>query len=363
MSRGLPRVLYVPNESGDLGDRGPRRALGGLLDAGLVEDVRIVSLLHRVRVGDGSAERARVVEIVRDFKPTIILLTKPAGTGLCPSDINAWRSAANFVFIVADMDAYHWRFKPLPPEAKAVAPYADVVFVPGTGMQRRNYSRAGARDVRWNPATYDPHTFGRLEIASDTVTRDVVMIGNSVMSRFGRLWAIPGAYDRSRLAIHLQQQFGSRFGLFGSGWAKPIGLGPLPFLEQESAIRSAWVTANWDHFPNEPNCSSNRLPISLASGTVHFTTAHPGYSERFRDLPFLRLVRRPMDMIPAIRSYLDTTTPSERIEHARQARAFAAAHFRQDINFVEMLNAVGARIDPIAAERVFLACPRMLTEE
>lgn len=363
MSPGLARVLYLPNESGDLGQRGPRRALGGLLDAGLVADVRIVSLLHRVTVGDGPAERARVLEIVRDFSPTIILLTKPAGTGLQSRDIQAWRSLTDFVFFLADMDAYHWWFKPLPPEARAVASYADIVQVSGSGVLRRNYIRAGARNVRWVPDTYDPYSFGRSDVTSETVTRDVVMIGNSVISRFGRLRTMPGAFDRRRLAAELHEEFAGRFGLFGSGWSEDVGLGPLPFWEQESAIRSAWVTANWDHFPAEPNYSSNRLPISLASGTVHFTTWHPGFDERFGELPFLRLVRRRRDMVPAIRSYLESTTPSDRIEHAREARAFAAAHYRQDVRFVEMLNAAGARIDPASAERAFQAGPRMLTEE
>ncbi len=363
MNRGSARILYLPNESGDLGQRGQRRALGGLLDAGLVDDVRIVSLLHRVRVGDGPSERARVVQIVRDFKPTIILLNKPGGTGLRSRDIQAWRSAADFAFVVTDMDAYHWWSKPLPREARTVAPYADVVFVPGSGLLLRNYRRAGAEDVRWHPHTYDPNGFGRLEITGDTVTRDVVMIGNLVTSRLGRLRTMPGAVDRRRLAAGLSREFGGRFGLFGAGWTEPIGLGPLPFLEQESAIRSAWVTANWDYFPDEPGYFSNRLPISLASGTVHFTTWHPGYDERFGELPFLRFVRRQIDMVPVIRSYLESTSPADRIEHARQARVFADTQYRLDINFIEMLNAGGAQIDPAAAERILLGDQRMLTEE
>lgn len=363
MSPGLARILYLPNESGDLGQRCQRRVLGGLLDAGLIEDVRIVSLLHRVRTGDGQVERARVLQIVRDFKPTLIMLNKPAGTGLGSRDIRAWRSAADFQFVVSDMDAYHWWSKPLPSEAKAVAPHADVVFVPGNGLLRRNYRRAGAQDVRWNPHTYDPQSFGRSEIRVETVTRDVVMIGNLVMSRIGRLRAMPGAVDRARLAALLHNEFGSRFGLFGAGWVEPVGLGPLPFLEQETAIRSAWVTANWDYFPAEPGYFSNRLPISLASGTVHFTTWHPGFDELFGELPFLRLVRRKSDMAPAIRSYLESTSPAERIEHARQGRVFAAAHFRQDIKFTEMLNVAGARIDPAVAESTFVGNQRVLTEE
>jgi len=363
MTGRLARVLYLPNEHGDLSQRGPRRALGGLLDAGLIEDVRIVSLLHRVRVGNGSAERARVLEIVQDFKPTIILLDKPSGTGLGSSDVEAWRSVSDFVFVVLDMDPYHWWFKPLSSEAKALAQHADSVFVVGSGSFLTSYRRAGASNVRWSRQPYPPCSFGRLEITGDTVTRDVVMIANRIPSRLGRLRTMPGEVDRRRLVASLEREFGSGFALLGAGWAEPIGLGPIAFFEQESAIRSAWVTANWDHFPAEPDYVSNRLPISLASGTVHFTTWHPGFDELFGELPFLRLVRRQVDIAPAIRAYLESTSSVERIEHARQARAFAEPRYRQDVWLVEILNSGGAEIDPAVAKETFSDESRMLTEE
>ena len=363
MSRGLGRILYLPNEPGDFVQRGSRHALGGLLDAGLIADARIVSLLHRVEAGDGQAERRRLFEVVREFKPTVVLLDKPAGTGLRPRDIQAWRSVADFRFVVDDMDAYHWWSKPLPRDSKAVARQADLVFVPGSGLLRRNYRRAGASDVRWCPSTYDQSSFGRSEITADTVTRDVVMIGNLVASKVGRLRSIPGAVDRGRLAVLLNEEFGCRFGLFGVGWKEPIGSGPLPYFEQEGAIRSAWVTANWDHFPAEPDYFSDRLPTTLASGSVHFANWSPGYDELFGGLPFLRLVRRYTDIVPEIRSYLESTSPADRVEHARQARVFAAAHYRRDIWFAEMLNAAGARIDPTAVQRALSGNEKMLTEE
>jgi hypothetical protein len=363
MIRRLSRILYLPNESGDLGKRGPRRALGGLLDAGLIGDARIVSLLHRVRTGDGPAERDRLLQIVREFKPTIILTEKPDGFGLRSRDIQAWRSAADFRFVVSDMDPYHWWFKHLPRDGRALAPHADIVYVPGSSLFVRNYRRAGAKDVRWNPHTYDPGSFGRLEITAETVTHDVAMLGSLIGSRFGRLRRLPGSVDRGRLAAGLKHQFGGRFALFGLGWDEAIGSGIIPFLDQERAIRSAWVTANWDHFPSESHYFSDRLPISLASGTVHFTTWHPGYDELFGELPFLRLVRRQKDIVPAIRSYLESTSPADRIEHARQARVFAAAHYRQDILFAEMLNAAGAEIDPNAMQDALSVDQRLLTEE
>jgi hypothetical protein len=377
MSRRRHRILYLPNEPGDIVQRGPRWVLGSLFDAGLIEDVRIISLLQGIQVGDGSAARARLLQTVHDFKPNIVLLDRPNFTGLGSRDIRAWRSAADFVFILSDMDANHWWYKPLPRETKALAPHADLVFVPGSGAMMRNFRRAGASDVRWRLNTYDPNAFGRVEITGDTVARDVVMIGSF---NAGRLRRMPGAVDRARLVAGLEHEFGTQFALFGKRWDKSIGfgplpsieqetvlrnawLGPLPSLEQEQAIRSAWVTANWDHFPEEPDYSSDRLPISLASGTVHFTTRHPGDDERFGELPFLRLVRRWQEMPDAIRTYLESTSPADRIEHARQARAFAVSHLRMDLSLVELLNAGGAEIDPVAAREAFRGELRMLNEE
>ena len=381
MSRRRPRILYLPNELGDVIQRGPRRALGGLLDAGLIDDVRIVSLLRRVQAGDGPAERASLLNIVQEFKPTVVLLDNPKFTGLGSRDIRAWRSVSDFAFILSDMDANHWFYQPLRRESRALARHTDLVFVPGSGEMIRNFRRWGARDVRWRSQAYDPDSFGRLDITGDSVTRDVVMIGSfHGPRRLAQLRRVPGLIGRARLVAGLEHEFGTQFALFGKRWDESIGFGPMPSAEQEKAlrsawlgplpplaqdeaIRSAWVTANWDHFPAEPDYSSDRLAVHLASGTVHFTTWHPGYDERFGELPFLRLVRRWQEMPAAIRSYLESTSPADRIKHAKQARAFAASHLRMDLAVVDMLNAGGAEINPVAAQEAFHGNPRMLTEE
>lgn len=363
MSRGLARILYLPNESGYLDQSGPRRALGGLLDAGLVEDVRIVSLLKRVKMGDSRDERARLLGVVRDFQPSIVFVPHPGGTGLTQRDYRAWRNAAEFKFLLSEMDPYHWWFKPLARETRAAATFADVVFVPGSGSFIKLFRRAGARDVRWARQPYDPGTFGLTPVCEETIEADVVMIGGRIRSRYAPLRGIPGASARRRAVAALDAAFGERFHVYGNDWSARGAKGSIPFDQQEQAIRTAWVSANWDHFAYEPDYYSNRLPISLASGTVHFTTRHAGFERQFGELPFLKFVDKPEELAPKIRQYLTDTPPAERLEHARQARAYAEANHRQDEFVTVMLNAVGAAVDLDEARMVFLQGCRMITEE
>ena len=131
--------------------------------------------------------------------------------------------------------------------------------------------------------------------------------------------------------------------------------GSLPFDAQEETIRNAWVSANLDHFAYEPDCYSNRLPISLASGTVH--------ERQYGELPFLRFVDRPEELAPGIRAYLAETPPVERLEHARQAWAYEEVNHRLNEKIAVMLNAGGAAVDLDEVRAVFRPGTRTLTAE
>ena len=90
--------------------------------------------------------------------------------------------------------------------------------------------------------------------------------------------AVPGAWRRAQFAKLLERQYGSRFALYGHGWeGNSSWRGPLAFDEQGEANRSAWVSASWDHFPSIANYTSNRAPISLASGVPHVSNYRPGF--------------------------------------------------------------------------------------
>lgn len=343
------RIFYVPNEGGDARQFGIRRALTDLQQAGLVSAVEVLSLLWRIRNGgDPEEHRKSLIRSVRDFQPDIVLMQHLGGTGLTNRHFAALRATGDFQLIYHEADPYTRMLHPLPREACRAGRWADVVFTVGTGVFARNFRTSGARDIRYECSIYDPGRFGLAEPPAIERPFDVVMIANR---NTPRLRGLPNWRDRIRFVDHLQDCFGARFAIYGRGWNSPSSQGPIPYSEQDRAIHSGWVAANWDHFASEPNYFSDRLPTSLATGTVHATTWHPGFDEFFGDEThdFLLTDRSLDGLIDRIEHYLDASSPAERIASARRSQSYAAQHFRQDDQLVRILNAAGGGIAPEAA--------------
>jgi hypothetical protein len=349
-SVAAPRVLYVPTEEGDFRQVGLRRPLGNLRDAGLIEDVSVFSLRWRTEQGgDPEAHRADLVRRIAEFRPTTVLMQHLGGTGLRDRHFRAMRRAGDFRLIYHEGDPYALPLHPLPLEARAAGRAADVVFTTGSGAFVRNFQRLGARDVRYEPSAFDVERFPRRPV--DPVAQrphDVVVVANRNRPRWR---GHPDWRRRIGFVRRLQERFADRLAIFGNGWDGPGTRGPVEFSQQVDAIRSGWVTANWDHYAREPKYFSNRLAISLSCGTVHATTRHPGYDELFpaetRD--FLLLEAEPDALVDRIEQYLAATTPEMRIAASEQAQEFAYEHLRQDDQLVRFLDTDGPHIDPAAA--------------
>lgn len=343
------RVFYVPNEAGKGRQFGVRRALSDLQRAGLISEVEVLSLLWRIRNGgDPEEHRQSLIRKVWDFRPDIVLMQHLGGTGLSNRHFDAIRATGDFRLIYHEGDPYTRLLHPLPREARLAGRRADVVYTVGTGVFARNFVSSGARDVRWESHVYDPGRFGLTEVPTNERPFDVVMIANR---NIPRLRGLPDWRDRIRFVERLQERFGDRFAIFGRGWTGPSAQGPIPYSEQDRAIHSAWVSANWDHFASEPDYFSDRLPTSLATGTIHATTWHPGFDRLFGDetCGFLLTDRSFDGLVDRIEHYLRTSSSAERIASSEQSRTYAARHFRQDDQLVRMLNAGGADIAPEAA--------------
>ena len=95
---------------------------------------------------------------------------------------------------------------------------------------------------------------------------DVVLIGNRVNSRTS-FKTMPGARLRARLVRRLTKRYGSRFAVFGKGWAG----GSLP-LRVHAPSMSSWTCISNRRSPVGasnpwgPPVFSNRLPIAFAMG-------------------------------------------------------------------------------------------------
>ncbi|PZF11066.1 hypothetical protein DEJ25_11845 [Curtobacterium sp. MCPF17_011] len=344
----------MPNEFGGFRQIGFREPLEMLARAGAVESLEVFSLLDAVRSGgDARAHRRKLIKRVEAFRPDIILMQHLVGTGLRRSHFAALRSACRFDFIYHEADPYSRFVHPLPSEAREAGRAADVVFTVGKGTFAQNFRRSGSRDVRWLPSAYEPNRTANFNRPTRTDRPfDVVIVANRNRPRFRGL---PNWRERIRFVELMQQHFGTRLAVYGRGWEGPTAKGPAAFEAQDEAITSGWVSANWDHFAGEDSYFSNRLPISLAAGSIHATTDHPGYRDLFEGPAgdFLLRGSSPEALMASIEAVLESTSEDERLRRIEAGRRFAAAKFRQDDLMLQMLNWRTEWIEPSAARAIW----------
>ena len=338
------RVLYVPNEAGNFRQDGFRRPFADLEKAGLLEAVSVFSLQLRIKDGgDPEEHRQELISRVRDFQPTIVLMQHLGATGLRSRHFAQMRSAASFELIYHEGDPYSRLLHPLPLSARAAGRAADVTFTVGTATFAENFRSVGAADVRYSPSAFEPERFRAP--SSEVREHDIVIVANRNRPR---LRGHPNWRERIAFVTYMQDRFGGRLALFGNGWEGPGARGPVDFSKQDEAIKSGWITANWDHYAGEESYFSNRLPISLASGSIHATTSHPGYDRIFSGVSgdFITYASTHEVLADSIEEILDRTSVEERLQMGDRAREFAYENFRQDDHLVKMLNFRTTIIDP-----------------
>jgi hypothetical protein len=356
------KILYVPNEWGAARQSGMRRALATLLDHGLVEDVRVYSLLWRLREGGGKEAAFGLLDLAREYEPDVVLMQHLGGTGLDFEFFQAFRAGGSFRLIYHEADPYsRWKHR-LPPEAQAAGRYADVVYTVGKGVFRDNFTRSGSADVRWCSSVFDPGRFGRSTIPDVDRPFDIVMIANRSTARTP-FTGHPNSRQREQLVRLLQRRYGERFAIFGKGWDGPSAKGPIDYSKQNAAIHSGWISANWDHYANEPAYFSDRLPTTLATGSVHVTTQHPGFEEIFPESnPFIKFGASPKEIVSVIEEILCALDPDQALAAALEGQRFAHGNFRQDDQLVSMLNFSQVIVDPVRASTFWNDQSRMITE-
>ncbi|TFB47791.1 hypothetical protein [Cryobacterium tagatosivorans] len=344
------RILYVPNEAGSFRQLGFRRPFANLRGANLIDDVSVFSLQWRIQNGgDPEGHRQDLIARVGAFRPNVVLMQHLGSTGLKDRHFEAMRAASDFELVYHEADPYSRFLHPLPVAARAAGRAANVVFTVGTGTFAENFRRTGSTDVRWASHVFEAERFRRSPVSQvPSREHDVVIVANRNTPRFR---GHPNWKDRIRFVSYLQERFGDRLAIYGNGWTGVGAMGPISFSSQSDAIRSAWVSANWDHYAAEPSYFSNRLPISLSVGSIHATTSHKLYENIFPEFTkrFLIFGQTHEHLADSIERVLAETTPAERILAGESAQDFAYEHYRQDNQLVEFLNYRARRVSPEAA--------------
>lgn len=325
------RWLYLPNEGSEGDQVGPRMAFERLHEQGVFSDYQAYSYLVRQKALINHSDALNELLITaREFAPNVIFIQHPGNN--YPMDRAYLRQLKGIPskprLVLYEEDPYgHW-VKRLNSTIQAVLAESDICFLGGTGYLTELAKKAGARLIRFAFHSYDSKRFGGDWKPSVTRKYDAVMIANlSCLKRIPWLF-LPGGRKRKTTARLLYSQLGDRFALYGSGqgWnGEPYCKGRLAFDRQGDAIREAWMSVNWGQFDEIAMYSSDRLPISLASGVPHITNYQHGYEHVFSNIPGLFAIKNPREAVD-VALYILSLPIEQRNELGYNAAQYARQH-------------------------------------
>lgn len=284
------KILHLPNERTNERTKlelTSRVAFEEFYNKGRILDYQVYSFLLRLKeTGSNKAVQEEILNKVKEQKPDIIFWQHISEFDLSEDFYKTLKQCSPHTKIVyQDMDAYGHFVKKVTPQMRKILSIAEIVFTCGTGDFFNVLKENGAQKV-----FYQPHSFDQERAPIDLgiypgmgKKYPLLMIGSRAFTR-NPLLTFPGSKERLELVNRFTKEFTSDFYLFGHNWKKSVSYqGSLPFHLQYETIQQSRVTVNWDHFDNEPNYFSDRLPISLICGIPHITTKHPGYGYQFKD--------------------------------------------------------------------------------
>ena len=297
------RFFYVPNETVEGDQVGPRQAFEQMHGEGILSDYAAYSyLVERARAPSHDEALRRLLAAVEAFQPEVIYFQHLNGsypvTREYVRSLKAVASAPKFVW--HDPDPYGRLIKPLDATMKAALSESDMAVLVGLGYLAENVRRAGARRLLFAPHSYDDRRFAQPWAPSLERAHDAIMIANLTCLKRIPFLHLPGGRNRKVLSRAFHAAYGDRYAVFGAGqgWdGEPYCRGPIAFDAQERTIRSSWLTVNWGQFDAIPFYSSDRLPISLAAGVPHITNRQRGYEHVFDRVPGLYLVSSPAEAL------------------------------------------------------------------
>ena len=127
-------------------------------------------------------------------------------------------------------------------------------------------------EIGYDPTIYTP-------IGETLQMPEIVFMGNN----YGRGY-FPMSGFRIDIVDFLKNEYGNRFGVYGSGWAYGNGNFNHSQHEEAKAYRGAKIAINVSHFDCD-TYNSDRLLRILGSGVMCLTYEHINMKEIFRNIP------------------------------------------------------------------------------
>ncbi len=340
------KLLHLPNET-ELDNKrlqiGARKAFKHLVEQGELSAVETFSFLYESKqCGNYKEAREKLLALAEKFQPDIIFWQHIDYFEVDDAFVHQLLGIASKPKLVYhEADPYGRYIKRINENMRVMFRNAEAVFMVGLGIFAELAQEAGAKRVY-----FSPHNFETVRSGSEwqpTLKRenDLVMIANAMgyVRMPGRYF--PGSQHRKEFGKKLSERFGKRFALYGKGWdGLEASRGMLPFDQQEQAIRSAWLSVNWDHFDQVPYYFSNRLPISLAAGVVHVTTWHSGYDQVFKECKGGLYTAKTVEEAVELVQYLLGQPKDFLIEEGQKGRAFVFEHLEANIVYGNIIRLV-----------------------
>ena len=322
------RFFYVPNETTEGDQIGPRKAFRTLHEAGDLSAYTAYSyLVERAKAPSHEQALRDLRAAVEAFQPDVIYWQHLNGS--YPVEAAYLRSlkavASQPKLVWHDPDAYGRYIKPLDATMKVAISQCDLAIVVGLGYLAELVRRAGAKRVLLSPHSFDDERSGKPWVPTTTRKFDAIMIANLTCLKRIPFLFMPGGRNRKVMSRAFHNAYAERYAVFGAGqgWkGEPYCRGPIGFSDQEQTIRSSWLTLNWGQFDRIPMYSSDRLPISLASGVPHITNHQRGYECLFPDSRGLYVVHSPAEALD-VADHLLSLPREQLIEIGRHGAAYA----------------------------------------
>lgn len=152
-----------------------------------------------------------------------------------------------------------------------LAPYISCTSF--SNMDDVNYMHSLGFNSEYLEIGYDPTIYNPIGEKLDMP--EIVFMGNN----YGRGY-FPMSGFRIDMVDFLRQEYGNRFGVYGSGWTYGNGNFNHSQHEEAKAYRGAKIAINVSHF-DSLNYNSDRLLRILGSGTACLSYNHKGMSDTY----------------------------------------------------------------------------------